>query len=120
MRPFCSLLLALTCTAAATAQSTPQDTRARDIYKELVEINTADTPAGNVTRAADAMAARLRQAGFADADIQVMGPDPRKHNMVARYRGTGARRPLLLLAHIDVVDARREDWSFDPFTLREQ
>jgi acetylornithine deacetylase/succinyl-diaminopimelate desuccinylase-like protein len=66
------------------------------------------------------MAARLKAAGFPDADIRVLGPDPRKHNLVVRYRGTGAKRPLLLLAHIDVVDAKREDWSFDPFVFREQ
>jgi acetylornithine deacetylase/succinyl-diaminopimelate desuccinylase-like protein len=102
------------------AQSGPNDARARDIYKELVEINTTDTPAGDVTKAAAAMAARLKAAGFPDADIQVIGPDPKKHNLVMRWRGTGAKRPLLLLAHLDVVDAKREDWSFDPFTFLEK
>ncbi len=102
------------------AQSTPHDQRARDIYKELIEINTTDTPAGNVTKAAEAMAARLRAAGFPDADIRVLGPAPNKFNLVARYRGTGAKRPMLLLAHLDVVDAKREDWSFDPFVFREE
>ena len=52
--------------------------------------------------------------------MQVLGPDPRKGNLVARYRGTGARRPLLLLAHLDVVEAKREDWSIDPFTFLEK
>ena len=52
--------------------------------------------------------------------MRVLGPDPRKGNLVARYRGTGARRPLLLLAHLDVVEAKREDWSFDPFTFLEK
>ena len=102
------------------AQSKPHEQRARDIYKELVEINTTDTPAGNNTKAAEAMAARLKAAGFPDADIRVLGPDPRKHNLVARYRGTGGRRPLLLLAHLDVVEAKREDWSVDPFTFLEK
>src|SRR3954470_23412383 len=115
-----AMVLSVVTAAALPAQSGPNDQRARAIYKEIVEINTTDTPAGNVTSAADPIAARLKAAGFAEKDVQVLGPDPRKHNMVARYRGTGARRPLLLLAHIDVVDARREDWSFDPFTLREQ
>jgi acetylornithine deacetylase/succinyl-diaminopimelate desuccinylase-like protein len=75
-----------------------------------------------VTKAADAMAARLKAAGFPAADVQVIGPDPRKGNLVARWRTTagGARRPLLLLAHLDVVDAKREDWSFDPFTFLEK
>jgi acetylornithine deacetylase/succinyl-diaminopimelate desuccinylase-like protein len=106
--------------AGAAAQTAPQEQRARAIYKELVEINTTDTPAGNVTTAARAMAARLEAAGFPDADVQVLGPDPRKHNLVARYRGTGGRRPLLLLAHLDVVEAKREDWSVDPFIFLER
>src|SRR3954453_6624337 len=93
-----AMVLAVVTAAALPAQSGPNDQRARAIYKELVEINTTDTPAGNVTRAADAMAARLKAAGFAEKDVQVLGPDPRKHNLVARYRGTGARRPLLLPA----------------------
>jgi len=66
------------------------------------------------------MAARLRAAGFPAADVQVLTPQPRKGNLVARLRGTGKRRPLLLLAHLDVVEARREDWSTDPFTLLEK
>ena len=66
------------------------------------------------------MAARLKAAGFPAADVQVLGPDPRKGNLVARLRGTGARKPLLLLAHLDVVEAKREDWSFDPFTFLEK
>jgi acetylornithine deacetylase/succinyl-diaminopimelate desuccinylase-like protein len=90
-----------------------------DIYKELVEINTV-TATGDTARAAEAMAARLRAAGFAGPDLQVFNPAPRKGNVVARLRGTGARKPILLLAHLDVVEARREDWSVDPFKLIEQ
>ena len=90
-----------------------------DIYKELIEIDTT-TATGDTARAADAMAARLREAGFAEADVQVFSPAPKKGNLVARLRGTGARRPILLLAHIDVVPASREDWSYDPFKLTEQ
>ena len=108
------------CTVALFAQTAPHEQRARDIYKELVEINTTDTPAGSVTKAAEAMAARLRAAGFPDADIKLLGPAPNKFNLVARYRGTGAKRPMVLLAHLDVVDAKREDWSFDPFVFREE
>jgi acetylornithine deacetylase/succinyl-diaminopimelate desuccinylase-like protein len=115
-----AILILCVFSAAVSAQSGPNDARARDIYQQLVEINTTDTPAGNVTKAADAMAERLRAAGFAAADIQVIGPDPKKHNLVMRWRGTGARRPLLLLAHLDVVEAKREDWSFDPFTFLEK
>ena len=101
-------LLAAAAMAAVSAQSSPNDQRAREIFKELIEINTTDS-VGSVTKAAEAMAARLKAAGFADKDIQVLGPDPRKHNLVARYHGTGAQRPLLLLAHLDVVEAKRED-----------
>ena len=115
-----AILAAVLVSTSLAAQSGPNDARAREIYKELVEINTTDTPAGNVTKAAEAMAARLRAAGFPDADIHLLGPDPRKHNLVVRYHGTGARRPLLLLAHLDVVEAKREDWSFDPFTFLEK
>jgi acetylornithine deacetylase/succinyl-diaminopimelate desuccinylase-like protein len=67
--------------------------------------------------AAEAMAARLRAGGFPDADVQVFHPAPRKGNLVARLHGSGGRNPILLMAHTDVVDAKREDWSFDPFKL---
>src|SRR5262245_3586064 len=120
MRASVVAVLIAAATIALAGQSKLHEQRAREVYKELVEINTTDTPAGSVTRAAEAMAARLQAAGFAAADVQVLGPDPRKDNLVARYRGTGGRRPLLLLAHLDVVDAKREDWSFDPFVFREQ
>jgi len=101
------------------AQTGPNDARAREIYKQLVEINTTDS-VGSVTKAAEAMAARLKDAGFAPADVQIIGPDARKRNLVARYRGTGGRKPLLLVAHLDVVEARREDWSTDPFVFLEK
>jgi acetylornithine deacetylase/succinyl-diaminopimelate desuccinylase-like protein len=115
-----SAIVIVLAAAVAAAQSGPNDTRARDIYKELVEINTTDTPAGNVTKAAEAVAARLKAAGFPAADVQILGPDPRKGNLIFRYRGTGAARPILLLAHLDVVEAKREDWSMDPFTFVEK
>jgi acetylornithine deacetylase/succinyl-diaminopimelate desuccinylase-like protein len=91
---------------------------ARSIFKELIEINTTDS-AGDTTRAAEAMAARLRTAGFAGGDVQVLGL-PRKGNLVARLRGSGAGKPILMLAHLDVVEARREDWSVDPFVFLER
>lgn len=99
--------------------NTPEKRLAQDIFKELIEINTTDS-IGSTTKAAEAMAARLRAAGFPQADIQVSGPNPRKGNLVARLRGTGAGKPILLLSHLDVVEARREDWSFDPFKFIEQ
>ena len=90
-----------------------------DIYKELVEIDTT-TATGDTGQAADAMAARLRAAGFDESDVQVFKPASRKGNLVARLRGTGKRKPILLLAHLDVVPANREDWSVEPFKLLEQ
>lgn len=97
---------------------------AREIYKELIEINTGVTT-GNITTAAVAMAKRFRAAGIPEADIFVGGPRPEKHNVVARIRGKGgaaAGKPVLLLAHIDVVEALKSDWSpeFDPFVFTEK
>jgi acetylornithine deacetylase/succinyl-diaminopimelate desuccinylase-like protein len=100
------------------AQNETENQLARDIYKELIEIDTTDS-AGNTTIAAEAMAARLKAAGFPEADIQVLGPNPRKGNLVARYRGRSDRKAILLVAHLDVVDAVPSDWSVDPFKLTE-
>src|SRR6266404_3627724 len=105
--------------SAAAQTVTPNQQLAREIYKELVEINTV-TPTGDTSKAADAMAARLRAAGYSGADVQVFSPAPRKGNLVARLHGAGARKPILLMAHLDVVEARREDWSVDPFKLLEK
>jgi acetylornithine deacetylase/succinyl-diaminopimelate desuccinylase-like protein len=92
---------------------------ARDIYKQLIEINTTDS-VGNTTIAAEAMAKRLRDAGYPDSDIFIGGPNPRKGNLVVRLHGTGARKPILLICHLDVVEARRQDWSLDPFKFLEK
>jgi acetylornithine deacetylase/succinyl-diaminopimelate desuccinylase-like protein len=106
--------------SCALAQTlTSQQQLAFDIFKELVEINTV-TATGDTGRAADAMAARLRAAGFSGNDVQVFKPAPRKGNLVARLRGTGVRKPILLMAHLDVVEALASDWSFDPFKLTEK
>jgi acetylornithine deacetylase/succinyl-diaminopimelate desuccinylase-like protein len=110
---------AMTPRAAAAEALSPQQQFAFDIYKELLEINT-ETATGDTAQAAAAMAARLKAAGFADADVQVFQPAPHKGNLVARLHGSGARKPILLLAHLDVVPANREDWSVDPFKLTEQ
>src|ERR1700685_230024 len=88
-------------------------------FKQLVEINTTDS-VGSTTVAADAMAKRLLDAGFPASDVQVLGPNDRKGNLVARIHGTGAKKPLLFICHLDVVEARREDWSMDPFQLIEK
>src|ERR1700683_1444296 len=92
---------------------------AHDIYKQLIEINTTDS-VGSTTVAAEAMAQRLRDAGYPASDVQVIGPNSRKGNLVARLRGTGAQKPMLLICHLDVVEARREDWSMDPFQFIEK
>jgi acetylornithine deacetylase/succinyl-diaminopimelate desuccinylase-like protein len=90
-----------------------------DIFKQLIEINTTDS-VGNVTTASEAMAQRFRDGGFPDADIHVMGPNDRKKNLVVRLHGSGAHKPVLLIGHLDVVEARREDWTTDPFQLVEK
>ncbi len=117
------LILILFFTRVVGAAPPPVDeaTRqlARDIYKQLIEINTTDS-AGNTTTAAEAMAERLRGAGFAAEDVHVLAPHPRKGNLVARLRGSSNQKPILLLAHLDVVEAKREDWSLDPFVLTEK
>ena len=92
---------------------------ARDIFKQLVEINTV-TATGDTLEAAQAMADRLKAAGFDDADVRVLSPAPRKGNLVAKLRGSGQRRPILLLSHIDVVAASASDWSAEPFKLLEK
>jgi acetylornithine deacetylase/succinyl-diaminopimelate desuccinylase-like protein len=111
-------LAALSSRAHAAGPLSPDQQAFLDIYRELVEINTTES-AGDTVRAAEAMAARLRAGGFPAQDIQVLSSGPRKGNLVARLRGSGARKPLLLLAHLDVVEARREDWDSDPFKLQE-
>jgi acetylornithine deacetylase/succinyl-diaminopimelate desuccinylase-like protein len=96
----------------------PHQQLARDIFREVIEINT--TMNVGSTKAAEAMAARLKGAGFPESDMQLVGPRPQNKNLVVRYRGTGSLRPVLLIAHLDVVEALRQDWSFDPFTFLEK
>lgn len=118
------LLAALLLPAAAGAQATltPHQRAAREVYQQLVEINTVDS-VGSVTAAVQAMAARFRAAGFPAADIHILIPPgaPTKGNLVVRYRGRSGNtmKPVLLLAHLDVVAALRTDWSRDPFQLQE-
>jgi acetylornithine deacetylase/succinyl-diaminopimelate desuccinylase-like protein len=97
------------------------DTRklSHDIFQQLIEINSTDS-VGSVTRASEAMAQRFRDAGFAEPDIQILGPLDRKKNLVVRLHGTGAHKPVLLIGHLDVVEAQREDWTTDPFTFVEK
>ena len=105
---------------AATAQiddSTRQ--LSHDIFKQLIEINTTDS-VGSVTSAAEAMAQRFRDAGFAENDIHIDGPNDRKKNVVVRLHGTGEHGSILLIGHLDVVEARRDDWTTDPFQFVEK
>lgn len=106
---------------AAPASLSPEQQQLRAIYQELVETNTTNST-GSCTKAAGKMAARLKAGGFAAADMQILAPDgaAQKGNLVARLKGDGSKKPLLLLAHIDVVEARREDWTRDPFKLVEE
>ncbi len=104
---------------AQTRSSDPENQLARDILRELIEIDTTHS-AGSTGKAAAAMAARLRAAGFAPADIEIIGPRPERANLVVRLRGSGARRPILFMAHLDVVEARKADWSTDPFQFVEK
>src|SRR5689334_16038968 len=118
------LLAAAAVTARAQSPLTPQQRLARAVYSELISINTADS-VGSVTRAAEAMAKRFRAAGFPESDVHVLIPPgkPTKGNLVVRLHGRAGpntAKPILLLAHLEVVAARREEWPRDPFTLTEE
>jgi acetylornithine deacetylase/succinyl-diaminopimelate desuccinylase-like protein len=97
---------------------TPHQVMAKDILKELIEINT--TIDEGSTKAAEAMAARLKKAGFTEKEVYVIGPEPQHKNLVVRLRGKGIHKPVLFIGHLDVVEALKEDWSFDPFKFLEQ
>ncbi len=119
-----SLLLVPHGLAAAAQQTTlpAQDrTLARDVFQQLIETNTSHS-VGSTTVAAEAMHKRLLDAGFAAEDVVVTGPDDRHGNLVARYRGVAgsAKKPVLIICHLDVVEARREDWTTDPFQFVEK
>jgi len=113
------LLVLSNCSSGQVSNLTPDQSLARSIFKELIEINTVHTT-GNTTVAAEAMAKRLIDAGYAEKDIQIVGPELKNRNLVVRLHGSGKRPPLLMLSHLDVVEARRSDWSMDPFKLTEQ
>ncbi len=116
----CAVAVLVTRAAAHAKEHSARERLAREIYEELIEIDTTHST-GSTTRAAEAMAKRLRTAGFRKEDVRVLGPE-RKGNLVARLRARGKpkQKPLLLLAHLDVVEAKRADWSLDPFTLTEK
>jgi len=112
-------VLGFAASTSLAAQDSDQRRLEREIFRELIEVNTSDS-AGNTPILAAKIADRLKAAGFDPPDVLVIGHDPRYQNVVARLRGRAAgKKPILLMAHLDVVDARREDWSFDPYQFRE-
>ena len=113
------LLVPLACFAASPMPPETDQRLAHDIYKEIVEIKSGFTT-GATTPVAEALAKRLRAAGFPDSDIFIGGAIPKKANLVVRYHGTGKLKPILLLGHTDVVEAKREDWTMDPFVFTEK
>jgi acetylornithine deacetylase/succinyl-diaminopimelate desuccinylase-like protein len=120
------LFLIALLSATVFAQKMPPESEqklAKDIYKEMIEINSS-VMTSTTTPVVNAVSARLKAAGFSDSDIFLGGPTPGKWNLVVRYHGTGAtgRKPILLLAHTDVVEAKKEDWSpdLDPFKFIER
>jgi acetylornithine deacetylase/succinyl-diaminopimelate desuccinylase-like protein len=92
------------------------------IFKQLIETNTTDTPEGNVSAATEPLEMRFLDAGFPQTDVHLVGADPKKMNLVVRYRADGnpSEKPVLFLCHMDVVQALRSDWSTDPFKLVEK
>ena len=121
-----TLLLSMHATADApkaaekTAATAPErdQVRGREILKEMIETDTTSAH-GNTTIVAENLAKRFLAAGFAPADVMVLGDNPKKRNLIVRVHGRGERQPVLLFAHLDVVEARREDWHYDPFKLTE-
>lgn len=119
-----SALLALSLLLATAASATPAQApkaereRGRELLRLLIETNT--TPRAGTTLAAEKLAGRFLAAGFARDDVMLLGDDPLRRNLVVRLRGKGERKPVLLMAHLDVVEARREDWTLEPFALTER
>ena len=122
----CFIVIVLSVESSTIIAQTSEDIKsltdhqklARDIFRELIEINT--TLNIGSTKAVEAMAARLRMAGFPESDIQIVGPRPQNMNLVVRYHGNGKLRPILVIGHLDVVEALPQDWSVDPFTFLEK
>jgi acetylornithine deacetylase/succinyl-diaminopimelate desuccinylase-like protein len=117
-----SLLGVLRCVPVVAAPQTLSPALqqvAHDVLRDVVNINTSVEGTGT-TAAAQTIVARLTAAGFADADMHLVGTDPRNQNLIVRYRGTGSGRPILLIAHLDTVPAHAADWTTDPFVFTEK
>jgi acetylornithine deacetylase/succinyl-diaminopimelate desuccinylase-like protein len=120
---FSALFPLLAVAQAGLTTASPTDrAEARDVFKQLIEINTTDTPQGSVTAGSEAMRQRFLDAGFPAEDVQLLGPDARKQNLVVRLRAAGpaTQKPVLFLCHMDVVQALRSDWTTDPFQFVEK
>src|SRR5215208_7074673 len=122
-RVFSALVASAVLAVSTQAQRAPKskwDTVAHSLLKELIEINTQASD-GNTVTAAQAMAARLKAAGFPDSDVVVLENAPRKGNLIARLHGRSTgKKPIMLLSHLDVVEAKPEDWTLPPFTFIEK
>ena len=119
MRKLTSLLLLAAATRLAAQQPSAYHQLGRAILREMIETNTTAS-AGNTTTIAEQLQVRFKDAGFPEADVQVVGPSPKNRNLIVRYRGSGAKKPVMLLAHLDVVEALPSDWTYDPFKLTEK
>jgi acetylornithine deacetylase/succinyl-diaminopimelate desuccinylase-like protein len=122
-----SLVSGASLLAAAQSGSLPtaspaERAEARDIFKQLIEINTTDTPKGSVTAAAKAMQKRFLDAGFSPEDMHLLGPDPNKLNLIVRIRAVAptSEKPVLFIGHLDVVEALPSDWHTNPFEFVEK
>lgn len=119
-RSLVAIALLVAGSSTSHAQTTRWDSVARSLFKELVEINTTESQ-GSTLAAARAMAARLKAAGFPDSDVVVLENAPKKGNLIARLRGRNTgKKPVMLLSHIDVVEAKAEDWTLPPFQFIEK
>ena len=116
-------MLAAACMGVGSAQQlSPADRKlTREIFKQLIETNTTDS-VGSVTAAATAMRERLLAAGFAPNDLKLLGPNKLKMNLVVTYHGKAGStlKPILAICHLDVVEAKKEDWTTDPFVFTEK
>jgi acetylornithine deacetylase/succinyl-diaminopimelate desuccinylase-like protein len=118
----CVALIAVAQPSPIPTASASDRAEARDIFKQLIEINTTDTPKGSVTAGSVAMQKRFLDAGFSPDDVKLLGPDPNKQNLVVRMRAAGrtAQKPVLFLCHMDVVEALPSDWHTNPFEFVEK
>ena len=119
MRVLKTLLLLTVATRLDAQQTSTYHQLGRAILREMIETNTTAS-SGNTTTIAEQLQVRFRDAGVPEADVQVVGPTPKNRNLIVRLRGSGAKKPVLLLAHLDVVEAKPTDWTFDPFKLTEK